>query len=302
MLIYQHLKYDFIFGNMRILVTSSTGLTGKSVVKSMATRNIQVRAMVHSSDRSEEMLRLGATETCVGDIGSHDDLISTMKGVDAVYYICPTAREDEGEIGKMAVSAAKESGVRRFIYQSVLHSIEPELPHHCRKLEVERALVDSGLTYSIVQPAPFMQNILNAKEALIHGKMFLQKFFTARDSKNLINLIDVADFADCVARIAADRQYEYSTLELCGPENLSVHDMICAIEETIGDKVDFKYITDDELRKSMYRGNISEYSIDTLLKMFRHYNNGDFCGSPFITSTILNRRPNSFSEFLKREL
>lgn len=287
---------------MKILVTSSTGLTGKAVVRSLTARDIKVRAMIHSPNRSDEMLRLGASEICVGDIASHDDMISAMKGVDVIYYICPTAREDEGEIGKMAVSAAKESGLNRFIYQSVLHSIEPELPHHCRKLEVERALLDSGLTYSIVQPAPFMQNILNAKEALINGKVFVQKFFTERDSTNLINLIDVEDFADCVTKIASERQYGYCTLELCGPENLSAHDMICAIENIIGNKVDFKYITDDELRKSMSTRNASEYSIDTLLKMFRHYNNGDFCGSPFITSTILNRRPNSFSEFLKREL
>lgn len=287
---------------MRILVTSSTGLTGKAVVRALTARNIKVRAMVHSPNRSDEMLGIGASEICIGDIASHDDLISAMKGVDAVYYIYPTAREDEGDIGKMAVSSAKESGLSRFIYQSVLHSIEPELPHHCRKLEVERALLDSGLAYSIVQPAPFMQNILNAKEALINGKIFVQKFFSDRDSKNLINLIDAEDFADCVANVANEKQYEYSTLELCGPENLSAYDMISSIEKNIGAKVDFKYITDDELRKSMASRNASEYSIDTLLKMFRHYNNGDFCGSPYIASAILNRRPNSFSEFIKREL
>lgn len=287
---------------MKILVTSSTGLTGKAVVRSLAARDISVRAMVHSSDRADEMLGLGASEICIGDVASHNDLMSAMNGVDAVYYICPTAHEDEGEIGKMAVSAAGKSGIKRFIYQSVIHSIEPELPHHRRKLEVERALVESGLTYSILQPAPFMQNILNAKEALIKRKTFVQKFFTERDSKNLINLIDVEDFADCAAQIANERQYEYSTLELCGPENLSAHDMIETIEKIMGNKVDFKYITDDELRKSMAERNAPEYSIDTLLRMFRHYNEGDFCGSPFVAAAILKRRPNSFYEFFKREL
>lgn len=287
---------------MKILVTSSTGLTGKAVVRAMASRNIEVRAMVHSSGKSDEMLRIGASETFIGDIASFDDLTAAMKGMDTVYYICPTAREDEAEIGKLAVAAAKEAGIARFIYQSVLHSIEPGLPHHCRKLEVERALVDSGLTYSIVQPAPFMQNILNAKEALINGRIFVQKFFTERDSENRINLIDVDDFGDCVAEIALQTKFEYSTLELCGPENLSVTDMVSAIEKVIGAEVGFKYISDEELKKSMSARNASEYSIDTLLKMFRHYNNGDFCGSPFMTSAILQRNPTLFSEFLKREL
>ncbi|MDE7402626.1 MAG: hypothetical protein K2M87_04350 [Muribaculaceae bacterium] len=36
------------------------------------------------------------------------------------------------------------------------------MPHHCQKLEIERTLIDPGLVYTIVQPSPFMQNMLNA--------------------------------------------------------------------------------------------------------------------------------------------
>ena len=287
---------------MRILVTSSTGLTGKAVVKAMASKGIEVIAMVHSDKKRDEMLGLGASETVVGDIASYDDLLLAMRGMDAVYYICPTAREDEAEIGKMAIEAAKEAGINRFLYQSVFHSIEPELPHHRQKLEVERALVDSGLIYTIVQPAPFMQNILNAKEALVNNKVFAQKFFTERGSVNRINLIDVGDFGNCVAAIALDERFQYATLELCEPQNLSASEMLSTIENVVGQEIKLKYLTDDEIRRAMSERNAPEYSIETLLKMFHHYNNGDFCGSPFVTTAILKRTPTTFAEFLIREL
>lgn len=287
---------------MKVLVTSSTGLTGKAVVKAMASKDIEVRAMVHSSQKADEMRRLGATEIYVGDIASYGDVVSALDGIDAIYYICPTAREDEAEIGRMAISAAKKAGLRRFVYQSVLHSIEPELPHHRQKLDIERALVDSGLCYSIVQPAPFMQNILNARDALVNSRLFVQKFFTGAESTNRINLIDADDFGQCVAEIVAGDQYGYSTLELCGPENLSVADMMVAFEEVLGEKVGYKFISDDELRMSMTERNATEYSIDTLLLMFHHYNTGDFCGSDFVTSIVLKRKPHTIVEFLKREL
>ncbi len=287
---------------MRILVTSSTGLTGKAVVKAMTSKGIEVIAMVHSDKKRNEMLGLGASGTVVGDIASYDDLLLAMRGMDAVYYICPTAREDEAEIGKMAIEAAKEAGINRFLYQSVLHSIEPELPHHRQKLEVERALVDSGLVYTIVQPAPFMQNILNAKEALVNNKVFVQKFFTGRDSVNRINLIDVGDFGNCVAAIALNERFQYATLELCGPQNLSASEMLSTIENVVGQEIELKYLTDDEIRRAMSERNAPEYSIETLLKMFHHYNNGDFCGSPFVTTVILKSMPTTFAEFLKREL
>lgn len=248
------------------------------------------------------MLNLGASETVIGDIASYNDLISAMKGTDMIYYICPTAREDESRIGQMAVKASKEAGINRFIYQSVLHSIESELPHHRQKLEIERALIDSGLDYTIVQPAPFMQNILNAKEALISDKTFIQKFFTRIDSVNRINLIDADDFGSCVANIALGNQYRYSTLELCGPDNLSVSEMLSAIEKVMGCKINLHYISDDELKKSMSGQNTSSYTIETLLKMFHHYNSGDFCGSSFVSSAILGRKPATFIDFLNKAL
>lgn len=287
---------------MKVLVTSSTGLTGKAVVKGLARKGVEVRAMLHSSTKASEMLTLGAKETVIGEIELRKDLMQSMKGMDAVYYIAPTAREDEAEIGKMAIEAAKEAGIKRFIYQSVLHSIEPGLPHHCQKLEVERALIDSGLEYSIVQPAPFMQNILNSKDALLNNKVFVQKFFINKESSNRINLIDVGDFGESVAEIICNPLYIYSTLELCGPQNLSVTDIISSLERVIGEKIDLRCISDEEIMKGMRAKGASEYSVETLLEMFHHYNNGDFCGSPFITEAILRRQPTTFYDFLKREL
>lgn len=286
---------------MKVLVTSSTGMTGKTIVKALATNNTDVKAMVHSSDKADEMLSIGATEIFTGDIASYEDLHSAMDGIDAIYYICPTAREDEAEIGKMAVEMAKAGNVKRFVYQSVLHSIEPELLHHRQKLEVERTLIDSDLTYTIVQPAPFMQNILNAKDALINNRLFVQKFFIDLKSKNRINLIDVEDFGNAVARVVAESKFEYSTLELCGPENLSALVMVSDLERVLGHEIVLKFISDEEMRKAMTAKNTPEYSIETLLKMFNHYNTGDFCGSPFVTVAILGRKPGTFSEFLTRE-
>ena len=287
---------------MKILVTSSTGLTGKAVAKALASKSIEVRAMIHSDRKTKEMFDLGAVETIKADIASYDDLITAMRGVDAIYYICPTAREDEAEIGEMAIEAAKEVGINRFIYQSVLHSIEPELYHHRQKLEVERRLVDSGLVYTIVQPAPFMQNILNTKKILVNNKVFVQKFFTGRDRVNRINLIDVNDFGNCVAEIVLGSIYQYATLELCGPDNLSVSEILSAMERIMGHKVELKFISDDEIQNSMSEKNSPKYSIETLLKMFHHYNGGDFCGSPFVTTAVLKRTPPPFFEFLKMEL
>ena len=42
---------------------------------------------------------------------------------------------------------------------SVLHPLLADVPHHDRKLQAERALVDSGLNYTILQPSRYMQHL-----------------------------------------------------------------------------------------------------------------------------------------------
>lgn len=287
---------------MKILVTSSTGLTGKAVVEALSCAGHEVRAMIHSRSRAEEMIASGAGETYTGDIASADDLRDAMKGVDAVYYICPTAREDEAELGRLAITIAAEQGVGRFMYQSVLHSVEPSLPHHRQKLEVERALIDSGIAYTIVQPAPFMQNILNSRDRLLSEGVFAQKFFTDTSASNRINLLDARDLGEAVAAIIDNPVTRYATLELCGPHNLSAQDILSALADVIGKEVVLTFITDDTIAAGMKQRGASQYSIDTLLTMFRHYNEGDFCGSPVVAERLLGHYPASFNEFLKREL
>ncbi len=145
---------------MKILVTSSTGMTGRAVVKALNDTGAFVRAMIHSDRHNSEMVSLGASETAVASIESEADMKKAMEGMDAVFYICPTAHPEEGKIGCMAVDIAEQLGIKRFVYQSVHNSIEPELPHHRQKLMVEQHLLESGLNYSILRPAAFMQNIL----------------------------------------------------------------------------------------------------------------------------------------------
>lgn len=287
---------------MKVLVTSSTGLTGKAVVKALATKNIEVRAMIHSAEKADVMIKNGATETFKGDIGSAYDLEKAMEGIDVMYYIAPTAREDESEIGIMAVEIAHKSGLGKFVYQSVLHSIEPTLPHHRQKLTVEQFLVSSGLKYSIVQPAPFMQNLLNSKDTLNASNILAQKFFIDSSSTNKINLIDVKDFGECVTKVLLENRFLFSSLELCGPENISVFKLLETLEILIGHRPTLKFLSDDELRNGMKAHGATNYAISTLLKMFDHYNKNDFCGSSFVATSILERPLITLKECLKREL
>lgn len=287
---------------MKILVTSSSGLTGRAVVSALSAAGAEVRAMIHSESRRDEMLAAGAAETTTGSIESASDLRRGMAGVDGVFYICPTAHPREGEAGRMAVDIATEAGVKRFVYQSVLNSIEPALPHHRQKLTVEQYLLESTLDYSILRPAAFMQNLLAPAQQIVRENLFVQRFYTSADSTNRINLIDAGDYAEIAAEVITGSGYSYGSYDLCGPENLSARDMLKAMSEVTGRNVELRYMSDEEFINISRRNNMAESKIETLLAMFGAYNRYGFRGNPTVARYLLGRTPTDFGSFLRKTL
>ena len=142
-----------------ILVTGAGGLTGQAVIKALVKRGIEVCALVHRESQTEQITAIGAKKAVVGDMLNLCDLQAAMDGADSIYFISSTANPNEYAMGQMAIDAAEKAGIKHFIYHSVLHSILREMPHHKQKNEVENLLVNSGLDYTILQPAVLMQNL-----------------------------------------------------------------------------------------------------------------------------------------------
>lgn len=285
---------------MKVLVTSSTGLTGRAVVSHLAKHGVSVRAMIHSDSKASDMLALGADETITASIESRKDIHQAMNGVDAVFYICPTAHPQEGAIGCMAIDIAAEMGVRRFGYQSVHNSIEPGLIHHRQKLMVERKLLESSLSYFILRPAAFMQNMIPNLKEILYNHQFSQRFYLNIEASNRINLIDAEDYGEIVAKVTLDSGYDFAQLDLCGPHNLSAKDMVDIFKEVIGNEIEFRYIADKDFISMAESRGMSQYSIKVLLSMFHSYNRYGFLGNPYDSSTLLGRAPHDLKTFVSK--
>lgn len=286
----------------KILVTSSTGLTGRAVVRHLAQKGACVRAMIHSERHAADMLAIGAAETVTASIDNADDMKAAMEGIDAVFYICPTAHPREGEIGIMAIDIASRQGVKRFVYQSVHNSIEPGLIHHRQKLMVEQHLLESGLNYAILRPAAFMQNMLTDIGQIKESHIFAQRFYTGPDAPNRINLIDADDYGEIAALVTTDDAYAYAQLDLCGPRNLSARDMLDALSAAVGADITLRYISDDDFIRTAESRGMPRHTLDVLLTMFRSYNDYGFPGNPCVSGLVLGRPLNDFVSFVSEAM
>ena len=283
-----------------ILVTGANGQVGRAIIKALLSRNEQVRAFVFKIEHIQEIRVLGNMDVVVGDMLNQEDLDKAFIGIQRVYHICSAINPDEVLIGEKVINAARKADVEHFVFHSVLHSVLQDMPHHQKKLLVEQLLVESGIPYTIVQPTVFMPNIFESWNSIVTKGIFIQKFFTSPDIR--MCLVDLDDVAEVAAIILTSTEYLNATYELSGSENLSLNDMVEVMERSLNRKIQVETPTDEMFSAQLKKFGATNYRINTLLKMFHHYNAQGFYGNPNVLRWILGRNPNNFSTFMQKAL
>src|SRR5688572_11971659 len=141
---------------MRVLVIGATGEYAGHVVPELIQRGVTVRALVRDAGKADAARRRGANEVAIGDLRDPASLRIAAAGVDGVFHINPAFAPNESELGVAMVEAARATHVKKFVFSGVIH---PSLPmaNHNGKLPVEAALYESGMAFTVLQPAMFMQ-------------------------------------------------------------------------------------------------------------------------------------------------
>ena len=89
-----------------------------------------------------------------------------MAGTDIVYAMTtPFGGGVEAEVqqGLNLISAAQETGIEHFVMSSVASADQQTgIPHFDSKYQVEQALAETNIPYTIVAPVSFMENMIQA--------------------------------------------------------------------------------------------------------------------------------------------
>ena len=194
-----------------ILVTGAGGKTGRTLIKALS-KVESVCAFVHREEHVSILKSLGAEKVIVGDMHDEAAIRSAMQGVRSVYHICPNMNPDEVAIGKLVIDEARKAGVEHFVYHSVLHPQIEKMPHHWQKLRVEEMIFESGLPFTILQPAPYMQNLLAGWKSIVEDGVLRVPYSV--NSK--FSFVDLEDVAEAASIVLTEPNHINATYELAG--------------------------------------------------------------------------------------
>ncbi len=276
-----------------ILVTGASGKTGKAIVKTLSTIE-SVCAFVRREVNISVLQSLGAERVIVGDLRDASAIRAAMRGVRAVYHICPNMSPDEAVIGSLVIREAKRAGIEHFVYHSVLHPQIEVMNHHWQKMRVEEMLFESGLPFTVLQPAPYMQNLLAGWQSIAEAGV-LRVPYSVHAKFSFLDLDDLAEAAKTVLTGSGhfDAVYELAgTSPTSHAEVAEVFGRVLAKEVT----AEKEAIGDWRLRSS----GMNEYALENLTRMFEYYDNWGLVGNPNVLTMILKREPTSLISFVER--
>jgi uncharacterized protein YbjT (DUF2867 family) len=279
-----------------ILVTGAAGKTGRAVIRALASKGEAARALVHRPEQIQTAKDLGAQEASVGDMRDRATMEQAARGVQAIYHIAPNMSPDEVAIGKTAIAAARSAEVQRFVYHSVLHPQTEAMPHHWWKLRIEEQLFESGLAFTILQPAAYMQNVLAHWDQIVQHGIYPVPY--AEGTR--LSMVDLEDVAAAAAVVLAEPGHQGATYELAGPEALSQTEVAAILSERLERSVRIQVVSIEEWERGARAAGLDGYVVETLIKMFRYYDQHGFRGSPRVLRWLLCRPPTTFAAFVER--
>jgi len=203
---------------MTILVTGATGTVGRNVVEQLLVRGADVRALVRDPLKADLPAGVAVVK---GDLLDVDALRAAFSGVSTLFLLNAVV-PDEFTQALLALNLARQAGIERIVYLSVIHSdIYVNVPHFAGKFGVERMLEQMGFNATILRPAYFINNDHSIKDVVLgHGVYPMpigDKGLAMIDARDLGEIAAI----ELVRREQAAEPLPLNRINVVGPDTLT---------------------------------------------------------------------------------
>jgi uncharacterized protein YbjT (DUF2867 family) len=274
-----------------ILITGASGTVGKAVLQEVSRKQSNSRAMFRSKEEAAKAP--SGCQPVLADFSDKPSLRKALDGVTAVFLVCapiPQLVDLESNV----LDVCKETGVHHIVLNSALGAgdFPKSFPSWHRK--VEDKLKSTGISFTILRPNGFLQNIVTYNAPSIRS----QGAFYAAMGDAKVSYLDVGDIAAVAAKALHAGAHAGKTYELHGPEAISNQELAKRISRIAGRTVNYVDIPESAQREAMLGLGMPEWQVTALLDLQQYYKQGGGAKADGLLKSLIERDPVTLDQYL----
>ncbi|MDX0424429.1 SDR family oxidoreductase [Sinorhizobium medicae] len=286
--------------SQKLLVTGATGQFGKLVLDALLESGKTKPADIIATSRDTAKLAGYAAqgvETRAADFDDPASLERAFTGAGRILIISTDVLDQPGKRLKQhltAVEAAKKASVNHILYTSMPAPEASVIPFATDHLGTEEAIKATGVPYTILRNAWYMENLLlSLPRALATGRWF------SSAGNGRISHISRRDLAAAAASALQSGSTESRTYTLTGAQAYTTDEIAALVTKATGKALDVVHISDEALAGGLKGAGVPDFFIPILVSFDANTREGHFDVVTDNAITMTGRNPTELASFLE---
>ena len=275
----------------KIAVTGVTGNLGGMVSRLCKKNGIEVRNLARNVEKAK---KLGFSNVFKSSYDKSEDTVKSLEGIEVLFMVSGSENPDRVQQHKDFIDAAKVAGVSHIIYLSFYNASKNSIftlgrDHYA----TEEYIKESGFKYTFLRDnfyADFFVDLCRE-----YGEI------KGPAGNGKVSAVVRSDVSEVAAKILENPgKWENQTLNMTGPEELLMTEIVKAVSEYFGKEIKYIEETVEEAYESRKIWKAEQWEYDSWVSTYTAIAENEQSGISNDIEKVLGRKATSLVEYLEK--
>ena len=275
----------------KIAVTGVTGNLGGMVSRLCKKNGIEVRNLARNVEKAE---KLGFSNVFKSSYDKSEDTVKSLEGIEVLFMVSGSENPNRVQQHKDFIDAAKIAGVSHIIYLSFYNASKNSIftlgrDHYA----TEEYIKENGFKYTFLRDnfyADFFVDLCRE-----YGEI------KGPAGNGKVSAVVRSDVSEVAAKILENPgKWENQTLNMTGPEELSMTEIVKAVSEYLGKEIKYIEETVEEAYESRKIWKAEQWEYDSWVSTYTAIAENEQSGISNDIEKVLGLKATSLAEYLEK--
>ena len=275
----------------KIAVTGVTGNLGGMVSGLCKKNGIEVRNLARNVEKAE---KIGFSNVFKSSYDKSEDTVKSLEGIEVLFMVSGSENPNRIQQHKDFIDVAKIVGVSHIIYLSFYNASKNSIftlgrDHYA----TEEYIKENGFKYTFLRDNFYVDFFVDLCREYSEIK--------GPAGNGKVSAVVRSDVSEVVAKILENPgKWENQTLNMTGPEELSMAEIVKTVSEYFGKEIKYIEETVEEAYESRKIWKAEQWEYDSWVSTYTAISENEQSGISNDIEKVLGRKATSLVEYLKK--